>query len=249
MQINCPLDTQIPGLRRLWQEAFGDSDAFLDAFFGLGYAPQRCRCITIDGQIAAAIYWFDCTWQNQKVAYLYALATARNFRGQGLAHALMDHVHRLLLSQNYAGAVLVPGNRALFSLYGEMGYIPMNCAEKIQVSAGKPIAVRKIDKAEYDRLRRCFLGQNDVILGAESHRFLSEVWELYAGNRWVLAAFDNGPTLFGMELLGDVSAAPGILAALGKETGSFRIPGNKPFAMYKPLASGGIPDYYGLALD
>jgi hypothetical protein len=40
------------------------------------------------------------------------------------------------------------------------------------------------------------------------------------------------------------------LAALGKEKGSFRCPGEeKPFAMYLPLAEGAAPSYFGLAFD
>jgi hypothetical protein len=49
-----------------------------------------------------------------------------------------------------------------------MGYIPMNCAKNITVSPTSPIPVRKIDKAEYDRLRRGLLGQNAAILGSEN---------------------------------------------------------------------------------
>ena len=33
MKIDHPDMTRIPALRQLWQEAFGDSDAFLDRFF------------------------------------------------------------------------------------------------------------------------------------------------------------------------------------------------------------------------
>lgn len=249
MHIDHPLSNQIPALRCLWQEAFGDDDRFLDAFFTHAYAPRRCRCITENGSLAAALYWFDCTWQGKKVAYLYAIATAKAFQGKGFCHALMADTHALLTAQGYAGAVLVPGTKNLFSLYGKMGYVSLDCADTLTCAPGKPVSVRKIDTAEYDKLRRVFLGQNDILLGVESNRFLSSVWQLYAGNRWVLAAFDNGKTLTGMEFLGDTFAIPGILAALGKKKGAFRIPGSKPFAMYKPLSHPGIPDYFGLAFD
>lgn len=249
MQLNYPTPAFLPAQRGLWQEAFGDEDSFLDAFFTYGYSARRCRCITLDHRLAAAVYWFDCTWQGQKVAYLYALAVAEKHQGQGLAHRLMADVERLLKEQNYAGIVLVPGSQDLFNFYSKMGYISINCAENITVSPTSPIPVRKIDKAEYDRLRRGFLGQNAVLLDSENCRFLSSVWQLYAGDRWVLAAFDKGSSLIGMELLGDTSAAGGILAALGKGKSTFRIPGNDPFAMYKPLCHSAIPDYFGLAFD
>jgi hypothetical protein len=33
----------IADLRKLWQQAFGDSDETLDAFFATGFSPDRCH--------------------------------------------------------------------------------------------------------------------------------------------------------------------------------------------------------------
>lgn len=249
MRIDHPTTGHIGALRALWKEAFSDDDLFLDAFFDNAFSPLRCRCITENGRLTAALYWFDCTWQTQKIAYLYAVATAKDCRGKGLCRALMEDTHTLLTKLGYAGAVLVPGTKDLFSLYAKLGYTSLACADTVSCIPGKPISVRKIDTTEFFVLRKAFLGQNDIKMGEESCRFLSSVWQLYAGNRWVLAAFDNGDSLIGMEFLGDTSAIPGILASLGKRSGKFRIPGDKSFAMYRPLASTGVPDYFGLAFD
>ena len=62
MTIDLPAPDQIPQLRVLWQAAFGDTDAFLDIFFHRAFAPERSRCITQDGRVVAALYWFDCSW-------------------------------------------------------------------------------------------------------------------------------------------------------------------------------------------
>ncbi len=249
MKLDRPTPDDIPALKCLWQEAFGDSEAFVDTFFSTGFAPERSCCLREGSDIATAVYWFDCTWQGKPVAYLYALATAEKFRGQGRATALLSHVHSLLTDRNYAGCLLVPGEPGLFPFYEKMGYFSLNCAETVTVSAEDPIPVRKIDAGEFVRLRRAFLDPNDAVLGIESTRFLAAGWTFYAGNRWVLAGLDNGPTFSGMELLGDPAAAPGILAALGKATGTFRIPGKAPFALYKPLCSTDGPGYFGLPLD
>ena len=55
-----PRKEQIPKLRALWKEAFGDTDDFLDSFFETAFDKERCRCVVIDGEVAAALYWFDC---------------------------------------------------------------------------------------------------------------------------------------------------------------------------------------------
>ena len=39
MTINYPADTQLPGLRKLWKEAFGDGDVFLDTVDRLLVSP------------------------------------------------------------------------------------------------------------------------------------------------------------------------------------------------------------------
>ena len=55
MNIDVPRKGQIPALRALWREAFGDSDAFLDTFFATGFSPDRCRCIVEGGEAQAAL--------------------------------------------------------------------------------------------------------------------------------------------------------------------------------------------------
>ena len=72
MFANYPQPHEIPALRLLWQEAFGDSDAFLDKFFSVGYNQNRCRVVMREAQAATALYWFDCQWEGKKLAYLYA---------------------------------------------------------------------------------------------------------------------------------------------------------------------------------
>jgi predicted acetyltransferase len=117
MIIKHPENKDIPGLRRLWQQAFGDTDSLLDKFFRVGFGFDRCLCIRDGAQIVAALYWFDCSWGKKKVAYIYAVATDEGYRGQGLCRRLMDDAHRQLREQGYCGAALVPGEEDLIRLY------------------------------------------------------------------------------------------------------------------------------------
>ena len=68
MLIDTPTAKDLPELRELWKEAFGDTDAFLDSFFSLAFSPARARCIRSDGGICAALYWFDCEYGGGRVA-------------------------------------------------------------------------------------------------------------------------------------------------------------------------------------
>ncbi len=252
MKIDSPTPDTVPQLRCLWRDAFGDSDAFLNSFFGAAYSPARCRCLTLDGQVAAALYWFEASCDGAPMAYLYAVATAPAHRNLGLCHALMADTHRYLQARGYAAALLVPDGEALSRFYGAMGYRP--CTTITQFSAapgGDPIPLAQIDAETYARLRRTLLPPGSVIQEGENLPFLETQATLYSGPGLLLAARRENGVLFVPELLGDPSAAPGILAALGCARGTFRTPGTgEPFAMYLPLVPGApTPAYFGLAFD
>ena len=250
MTIDYPTEKNIAGLRRLWQEAFGDPDAFLDIFFATGYDSSRCRCITEGDKAAAALYWFDCTCDGRKIAYLYAVATAVSHRGQGLCRRLMADTHALLKAQGYAGAILVPGEESLFRFYGAMGYDAVACAEKIRCTAGDmSVSVNRLTPGTYAARRLQLLPAGGVVQEGANLAFLSEICTLYGGDSWVMAAAGENDTLTAMEFLGDVTAIPGILTALGKESGTFRTVGSCPFAMYLPFDQSPAPTYFGLAFD
>lgn len=251
MRIDYPREDQLPQLRKLWQGAFGDDDAFLDLFFDGVFSPDRCRCVNLDGQPAATLYWLDCRFENRPLAYLYAIATGRAYRKQGLCAALMADTHALLQSLGYAGAILVPGEPELFRMYDKMGYrICSGIGEMHCKAAAEPISLRAIDGAEYARLRRQLLPAGGVVQEGDNLIFLEKLTRFYAGKDFLLCASLENGRLTVPELLGDPSAAPGILAALGASEGSFRFPGdNRSFAMYHPLSDDRAPKYFGFAFD
>ncbi len=253
MNIKSPTSADIPNLRRLWQEAFGDTEEFLDLFFGSGFSPERCLFIEEEGTIAAVLYWFDCEWKGRKIAYIYAVATAKNQRGKGLCHKLMEHTHSHLKSTGYAGAILVPGSPSLFKFYESMGYTTSCFIHEFDCSAAKGRAkLKEISKEEFSTLRRHFLTENSVIQEGENLDFLSSYANFYAGEDFILAAYKDGSTLICPEILGNAESAPSIVSALGCEKGSFRTIGAlKPFAMYLPLQEEDKthPSYLGFAFD
>lgn len=250
MKIRNATPMDIPALRSLWKEAFGDTDAFLDSFFSAGFAPQRSHCVLADDALAAALYWFDCSLGGEKIAYIYAVATAAAHRGKGLCRALMDSTHAHLQALGYAGAVLVPGEAFLFEMYGKMGYQVCSHIAEFSCVSGAPLPLREVSADEYAMLRRQLLSAGGVVQEKENLAFLQTQSRLYAGEGFVLAAAKQD-ALQVVELLGDCRLAPGIVAALGKTKGSFRCPGSdRPFAMFLPLQEGApVPTYFGLAFD
>ena len=251
MIIKTPSKEELPQLRQLWKQAFGDTDAFLDIFFSAAFSPERCRCVVADGVVAAALYWFSCEMDGQPLAYLYAVATAEEFRGQGLCHRLMADTHSHLKDLDYAGAILVPGDPGLRKMYRAMGYEDMTTVERFSCQAGAPITLERIDATKYAALRRERLPQNAVLQEGENLRFLEGIAQFYRGEGVLLCAAKDGDRLIVPELLGNAAAVPGIVAALGCKEGVFTMPGDKePLAMGIPLATDfRKSQYFAFAFD
>ena len=242
----------IADLRNLWQEAFGDSDETLDAFFTHGFSENRFLCICEDGIPVSALYWFDCHLQGHKLAYLYGVATAKSHRGQGLAHRLMAQAHTLLKEQGYAGVILVPGSESLFDFYEKLGYRTATAVTEFSCDwADRPVPVLELTATEYTRLRRAFLPRDGVLQEGAVISYLHAQMHFYAGKDFLLCAVINDGTLLVQEFLGNPQAAPHILRALGVPKGTFRTVGaGKAFSMFLPLQEDcPTPAYFGLALD
>lgn len=253
MIIDHPGQDQMPGLRQLWKDTFSDTDAFLDAFFAAAFSPGRCLCAAEGAEVLAAVYWFDCSARDEKIAYLYALAVQSAHRGNGIGSRLMEKVHALLAEQGYQGVLLVPQEAHLQRLYSRRGYRLATTLREFTCSPG-PVAAqhRQVDAAAFARLRREYLPDRSVIQEGENLAFLETQVEFYAGDDFLLTARKEADRLFAPELLGNLNAAPGILRTLGCSQGTFRTIGcETPFAMYRPLnaANAELPAYFAFAFD
>lgn len=252
MRFDFPTEKQIPQLLQLWKAVFGDYGGFWELFLHTDFRADHCRCITENGQLAAALYWFDCSCAGDKTAYIYAVVTNPSFRGRGLCRALMEDTHRQLAALGYASVLLVPESEGLRSMYRKMGYRDCTGVKEVSCTAGETaVSIRSIDPEAFASLRRRFLSEKGVVQERENLTFLAAQAQLYAGGDFLLAAYAQEDVLHGMELLGNPDAAPGILRALGFSRGVFRMPGeDKPFAMFHPLKEdAAIPDYFGFAFD
>ena len=253
MIIDLPSLSQTSELRALWCEAFGDSEEFFDLFLNTAYSSKRCRVLMLDGSVVAALYWFDCEYEGERIAYLYAIATKKAYRGRGICQALMNDTHAHLTALGYAAAILVPSEPSLFGFYERIGYTPCSSIQEFSCSAsGENITLTQIDKLEYASLRRKYLPAKSVIQEKENLDFLTAQAKLYKGDGVLLAAHVQGDKLIGLELLGDTSLSPRLVKAFGCSSGEFRSVGDsRRFAMYLPLDDKKLspPAYLGFAFD
>jgi len=252
MNIDYPVSSLLPQLRGLWKAAFGDEDDFLDAFYSTAYSPDRCRCLTIDGHIAAALYWFETCYQGARFAYIYGVATDPAFRGQGLCRTLMEDAREVLKNLGFDGIILYPATETLSSMYAKMGYTHWTTVTEFTCQAAEeaePLLL--VEKEEYAALRRMLLPEGSMIQERADLDLLASQAVFFSGSGILAAVTVMDEKLHCHELLGNVTKAPGILRSLGCETGFFRTPGSeKPFAMGISLTNNcPIPSYFGLSLD
>ena len=228
--------------KALWSAAFGD-DGWIDSFFRTAFQAENTLAIFRDGQLAAGLAWMQTSCQGRKLAYLYAVATEPEYRHQGLCRELMANAQEALAARGYAGSVLVPADHGLRQMYAAMGYRNFGGVENLTLPAGVPVPLREVTPQEYAALRRNYLPQGGIVQEDGAIEYLAESAKLYAGNGFLLAATEDEP----MELLGDASQAAGILGALKKDRGTFRLPGPSPFAMFRPTCDDSwTPAYFGL---
>ena len=236
------------GLKQLWKTVFGDPDSFIGTFFRVAYSPDRCRYIEENGKIISALYWFDCSYDGGKLAYIYAVATHPDHRGRGLASQLIRDTHAHLKHLGYAGAVLKPAD-GLFPFYERLGYVTSGYIRCFSANASNtPLTLKKLSPEEYGLLRRSFLPENSILQEGLTLEFLSTFAAFYAADDALLCANAAEQVVF--EYLGNPYSAPGVLAALGIKIVKIPTPGTEiPCAMFCPLNCTKTPGYLGISLE
>lgn len=252
MTVSSPKNSDTPQLFSLFSDAFGDGGEFVSLFFDTVFSPERARVIYKNGKIVAMLYWLDCEYMGKPLAYIYAVATSKDYRSQGLCRMLMEGTHKHLKSLGYCGAILVPGEPSLFDFYSKLGYKTATYIDEFMCkSATQGCDFLKIDKNEYALLRRGYLPKGAVIQEKENLKFLDTLAHFIKGEDFILAYSIYNGKLHAYELLGAREKAPNILSALGVASGTFRTVGKgKPFAMLCPFdKSLAPPTYFVFAFD
>lgn len=243
----------LPSLKRLWAEAFSDTEEFIDCFFKTAFSPERCLFIKDEEGPLSVLYWFDAEIGTERAAYLYGIATAKRARGKGLCKFLMEKAHKILADSGYSVSLLVPAHKSLFAFYERLGYIACTHISEFCASASgcEAIELKEITKGQYALARRKALPTGSVIQEGASLDFLEAMGRFYQTEGAILFGYVENGRLICREYIGELQIAGRILASLGLESGSFRTAGNaNPFCMCCALSENALPPkYFGLAFD
>ncbi len=106
---------------KLWQEAFGDSEEYID-FFHSAHDSCVCLMLTDGDELTSALYLIDGELCGQKGYYLFAAATLKNFRGRGYMATLLKKAESIAKDNGKSFIALVPAEGTLFDYYSRFGY-------------------------------------------------------------------------------------------------------------------------------
>lgn len=113
------------GLRSLWGEVFGDTPAYIDAFYDSFGDDITGYAVTDEaGRVCSALTCHLCgTYADKPVYVNYAVCTRYDMRGQGLASMLISFV-RDKITEKGGISIISPAQPSLISFYAALGYEP-----------------------------------------------------------------------------------------------------------------------------
>lgn len=110
-------------MRQLWVECFGDDIATIDHFFTTVYNPKQCFTHSINGTVVAMLHLVTMRYGNSQHGYIYAVATAPAFRGQGIASQLIQRAIAYAKEcKEYDSLILIPADKTAQRLYSRFGF-------------------------------------------------------------------------------------------------------------------------------
>ncbi len=104
----------------LWQEAFGDSEEYINFFLD----SHCCVCLTEkeNNETASMLFLIEGELAQVKGYYLFAAATLKKFRSMGCMPRLLKKAENFAKEQGREFIALVPAEEWLFDYYGKFGY-------------------------------------------------------------------------------------------------------------------------------
>ncbi len=116
----------VPALKALWMEAFGDTPEGTDHYFTNRFQPDGMLVLEEQDELQGMLSMLPIDLvlgaRRRPARYLFAIATAVKHRGKGVSSRLITHALELVRATGDAAAMLVPAGEDLFRFYGKRGF-------------------------------------------------------------------------------------------------------------------------------
>lgn len=223
----------IPALKKLWHEVFGDPESLVEKFLALLGQVGSGHLAEVNGELAGAAYLLrglDYVDGDELIpcGYIYAVASYEKFRGMGIGSALTKAC--AVSAEQWHAKMLctLPAEDSLYKWYEELvGVKPVLYRKRSEISCTGAAECRKLSATEYllereTRLAgKCRLSVSWHIM--EFQRLLCEEYGggLYMGEDFIGFGYVDGGAAQIKELICDeekrIEAASAMAAAMGAE--------------------------------
>lgn len=233
-------------LSQLWAVSFGDTEAVADAFFE-AFSPQmHTRVIALNDRPAAMASWLPMEIVSAEgqfpAAYIYAVATHPDARGQGLCRTLMTELEHALKEQGFEFTALCPASPSLYDFYASMGYqTGFYCRNAVISSADDGADAVEIQPEDYRLLRNSLLPAPHCRWDAAAMRYLQKTGVRFfrLSDGFAAACEEPSGILRVPELYAqdETRAVSALCHTMGKAVAHVRLRGSEsPQGMLKPLS-------------
>lgn len=153
----------LPALKRLWMEAFDDSEAYVDLFYK--GACMKTYVAMHQGRVAAAVHMLPYTLVHKSAStqmmHLYAVSVDAPLRGHGI---MTEMLQQIIVNCQAActGISLRPANDRLRAYYSRQGFKEMFFLDEVQMEPGihNEIGVQPLSAQAFYQRRNAFFCRN-----------------------------------------------------------------------------------------
>lgn len=239
--------------KALWQQVFGDDDAYVDNFHDHYYKPERVLTLKDEGGLRSMLVLFpmELRWPDgglTKASYLYALATDPETRGQGYATFLMRYTDFVLEGDCVPYLTTVPAEPSLIEFFGRAAdFQPCHPVDEAEGECPAPgeVAAERVNGAEYLALREGLLADTaHAVYDEEYLEYQNKVATLLGGGLYRMETA-GGPACAVAQLYEGFLDVKELLAPAGCQTEALSalcaaLPGEK-YRVRCPAGKGELP--------
>lgn len=123
--------------KRLWQEVFTEDDeAFIDSFLIRHYRRSQILGIEEGDRLVSMLHLIPFDSELGRTTYIYAVATAPDCRGRGLATRLMQQAMQRIRERGDDAAILIPSQESLKAFYTPFGFADTSLPVLLETPGG-----------------------------------------------------------------------------------------------------------------